>query len=184
MPEWYVALLRGINVGRGNRVSMADLRDLFAELGCSGVSTLLNSGNVIFTAPGTGPAEMASRIEAALAARLGLSVRVIVVSAAELATAFNENPLLGAASDPSRLFVSFLGPSADRRLLEPLLQQDWSPEILALGGRVAYMWCPAGSIESRLAPAAAKVLGETVTTRNWATVLKLHTLLNSGEPQP
>jgi uncharacterized protein (DUF1697 family) len=40
------------------------------------------------------------------------------------------------------------------------------------------MWCPAGSIDSRLAPAVAKVLGDAVTTRNWATVTKLHALVN------
>lgn len=44
MPDRCVALLRGINVGRAKRVSMAELRSLVADLGCTGVQTLLNSG--------------------------------------------------------------------------------------------------------------------------------------------
>ena len=55
-----VALLQGINVGRAKRVAMAELRALFAGLGYHDVRTLLNSGNVVFTAPGeAGPAAAA-----------------------------------------------------------------------------------------------------------------------------
>ena len=39
----YVALLRGINVGRNKRMPMADLRDLLSGLGYSDVKTLLQS---------------------------------------------------------------------------------------------------------------------------------------------
>ena len=48
MPR-YVALFRGINVGKAKRVAMADLRELLGELGYSEVATLLNSGNAVFT---------------------------------------------------------------------------------------------------------------------------------------
>ena len=44
-PTW-IALLRGVNVGRAKRVAMADLRSLLEGLGCTEVRTLLNSGNV------------------------------------------------------------------------------------------------------------------------------------------
>ena len=50
MSGCYVALLRGINVGRAKRVAMADLRALFEQLGFGDVRTLLNSGNVGFRA--------------------------------------------------------------------------------------------------------------------------------------
>ena len=43
-----VALLRGVNVGKAKRVAMADLRGLVADLGYHDVTTLLNSGNVVF----------------------------------------------------------------------------------------------------------------------------------------
>jgi hypothetical protein len=40
----FIALLRGINVGRAKRIAMADLRGLFVDLGHKNVRTLLNSG--------------------------------------------------------------------------------------------------------------------------------------------
>ena len=47
----HVALLRGINLGARNKIAMADLRTLVAELGHADVSTYIQSGNVLFTAP-------------------------------------------------------------------------------------------------------------------------------------
>jgi uncharacterized protein (DUF1697 family) len=171
----YVALLRGINVGRAKRVSMADLRALFADLGYGDVRTLLNSGNVVFSGPGAAPGA-AARIEAALAQRLGVSARVTVLTAAELATIVAGNALLAVAGDHSRLLVAVLADRADRARLEPLTEQDWAPEALALGVRVAYMWCPDGVLASRLSAAVGRLLGDAVTARNWATVTKLHAL--------
>jgi uncharacterized protein (DUF1697 family) len=170
-----VALLRGINVGRAKRVEMADLRALVESLGYTDVRTLLNSGNVVFTAPRAAPGKAAARIEEALAGQLGISARVTVFTAAELAAAVRDNPLLEVAGDPSRHFVAFLADPADRRL-EPLAGQEWAPEVLALGPRVAYIWCPEGLLASRLSEAVGRALGDAVTTRNWATVTKLHTL--------
>jgi uncharacterized protein (DUF1697 family) len=81
--------------------------------------------------------------------------------------------LLEVGTDHSRLFVAFLSRPADRTRLTPLAEQDWAPEALALGGRVAYLWCPLGVIASRLSEAVSHLLGDAVTTRNWATVTKL-----------
>jgi uncharacterized protein (DUF1697 family) len=44
----YVALLRGVNVGRAVRIAMADLRALVRRAGYREAATLLNSGNVTF----------------------------------------------------------------------------------------------------------------------------------------
>ncbi|HKH44522.1 MAG TPA: DUF1697 domain-containing protein [Thermoanaerobaculia bacterium] len=171
-----VALLRGINVGRAKRVAMADLRALVEDLGFGEVRTLLNSGNVVFTAPGTAPGDAAAAIEKALVQRTGVSSRVTVLTAAELAAAVDENPLLDVAHDHTRLLVSVLTNPADRSKLEPLVKQDWTPEVLALGARVAYLWCPEGLLASRLPEAVGRALGDAVTTRNWATLTKLHAL--------
>ncbi len=180
MAATHVALLRGINVGKAKRVAMADLRALVADLGYGDVKTLLNSGNVVFTASGkvptSGKNSPAARIEAALEERTGISSRVTVLTAGELAAAVAGNPLVEVATNPSRLLVAVLTDPADRRRLEPLRDEDWSPESLALGERVAYMWCPPGVLESQLAQAVGRTLGDAVTTRNWATMLKLHAL--------
>ncbi len=176
-----VALLRGVNVGKAKRVAMADLRAALEGLGYRDVRTLLNSGNVVFTAPRATPAAVAAGIEKVLATGLGVSSRVTVLTAAEVAAAA-ECPLLEVADDPSRLLVAFLRDPADRAKVEPLLKQDWAPDALAVGPRVAYLWCPDWMIDSRLAEAVGRALGDGVTTRNWATVLKLHALAEGQPP--
>lgn len=174
-----IALIRGINVGRAKRVAMADLRTLVTDLGYGHARTLLNSGNVVFSAAGAEPAHAAARIQAALAAELGVSAWVMGLSAQELADVVANNPLLEIADNPSRLLVAFLANPADRVLLKPLLEQDWAPEAMAIGARVAYLWCPDGVLASRLLKAVSQATGDAVTTRNWATVTKLHALAES-----
>ena len=63
----YVALLRGINVGKAKRIAMADLRALLEDLGHTDVVTLLNSGNVVFRSGRKIPAKIAAEIAAAIA---------------------------------------------------------------------------------------------------------------------
>ena len=173
MTGRHVALLRGINVGRAKRVAMADLRELVGELGYADVRTLANSGNVVFTAPGSSAGDAGGRIEAALAAHLGIASRVTVLTAGELADAVAGNPLIDVCDNPSRLLVAFLADPADRARLKALVRMRWAPEALALGERVAYLWCPDGVLASRVAAAVGEALGDAVTTRNWATVSKL-----------
>jgi uncharacterized protein (DUF1697 family) len=173
-----VALIRGINVGRAKRVPMADLRALMADLSYTDVQTLLNSGNVVFTDCGTGPAAAQARIEERIASRFGIAVRVTVLTASELDTAVHGNPLLGVADNPSRLLVAFLAEPANRSLLEPLLEREWAPEALALGSRVAYVWCPDGVLQSSLNDAIGSLAGELVTARNWRTTMKIHAAIH------
>jgi uncharacterized protein (DUF1697 family) len=175
-----IALLRGINVGRAKRVAMADLRTLVEGLGYRNVRTVLNSGNIIFTSSRGTPATAATRIEVGLATQLGVSARVLVLTASELARALAENPLSAATANPSRFLVAVLADTRYQTQLKPLLKQDWTPEALALGQQVAYLWCAEGILESRLLSALGRALGDGVTTRNWTTMLKLQAL--AGEP--
>jgi uncharacterized protein (DUF1697 family) len=177
-----VALLRGINVGTAKLVAMADLRALVEELGYGDVRTVLNSGNVVFSAPEGATGDAAAGIQAAVAQRLGVSCRVVALSAAELAAVVADNPLLPVADNPSRLFVAVLADPADRALLRPLAGQNWAPEVLAVGARAAYLWCPGGMAVSRLVEAVSRALGDAVTMRNWATMTKLSVLLDEVGP--
>jgi uncharacterized protein (DUF1697 family) len=176
MAGSHVALIRGINVGRAKRIAMADLRALVEGLGYRDVRTLLNSGNIVFTTSNAGSGTAAARIEKALDAALGIRARVIVLTARELAIAVAGNPLLEVGGDPSRLMVAVPMNPTDRRRLQPLAERDWAPEVLAIGARVVYLWCPDGILKSPLWEAVGRLLGDAVTTRNWATVTKLHAL--------
>ena len=180
MAGKHVALIRGINVGKAKRVAMADLRAMVAGLGYRDVATLLNSGNVVFTVPAGDRGAAGPRIEEGLATRLGVPARVTVLTGAELAAAVAGNPLLGVATDHSRLLVGVLNDPADRARIEPLGRQDWGAEAFALGPRVGYLWCPDGMLASPLAAAFNRALGAAVTTRNWATLTKLQALVGAG----
>jgi len=176
-----IALLRGINVGRAKRVAMADLRALFESLGYREVRTLLNSGNVVFTPSGKSAAATGARIEKALVSELDLVSRVFVLDAAELAAAIAENPLGKIAHDPSRLLLAVTATVADHAKLGPLAKQVWKPDALAVGKRVAYLWCADGLIASKLVQAANRALGDAVTMRNWATMNKLLALAQQAK---
>ena len=167
----HIALLRGVNVGRGNRVAMADLRAVTESLGYLRPRTLLNSGNLLFDAE---PApDHAARLESAFRERLRLTSRVTILTADELGTITAENPLAAVADQPSRLLVSvFRDPAAAVRL-EPLLRHDWAPERLVLTTRAAYAWHPEGISSGELAEAVDRAGKDLVTGRNWATLLKL-----------
>jgi len=182
MSRRYMALLRGVNnIGATKRVAMADLRILFERLGFSEVRTLLNSGNVVFTAKEGRSGEVVPRIQRALRAQLGLPVRLIVLSSAEVATVVRDNPLAGVATNPSHLLVLVPGERADLRTLQPLLKQRWAPEKLALGRRVAYLWCAKGVPRSPVWRAADRALARSGTVRNIATFTKVLALMEGTE---
>src|SRR6266849_6857289 len=177
MPT-FVALLRGINVGKAKRVPMAKLRALLSGLGYTGVATLLNSGNAVFRAPGGTPAKHSANIAAAISTRLKVEVPVIVKSASELAAILSENPIEAAADDHSRFLVAFVqDPRALSSIasIEPLVAP---PERFAVGKNAAYLLCPAGILESKAWEALLGKAGKSATPRNWATVLKLQALAN------
>jgi len=173
-----VALLRGINVGKAKRVSMEDLRGLLSGLGYREVRTLLNSGNAVFQDP-TGGKDGAAVIEKALQKKLGVTCRVMVVSAGDLAVIARENPLVQIADNPSRLQVAVPRVRGDLAGLRPLQEQPWGEERLAVGTAAAYLWCPNGVIQSKLVKAVDRAVGDSVTMRNWATVLKLSRMTGS-----
>jgi uncharacterized protein (DUF1697 family) len=176
MSDRYVALLRGINVGRAKRVAMADLRDAVGSLGHTDVKTLLNSGNVVFTASDT-PTEKA--MHEAVRDATGISSEVILVPGKQLAQIVDENPLADVATDPSRLMVMFFTDASDRTQLKKLIDDSWAPEQLAVGRHAAYFWCPDGIASSPLMDAVGELkFRGTITTRNWRTVTKLGQLLH------
>jgi uncharacterized protein (DUF1697 family) len=175
-----VALLRGINVGKAKRVAMADLRRLFEDLGYGDVRTLLNSGNVVFTLPRRAPGRggpLQDSLEKAVADRLGVSSRIVVLDAGEVAEAVTGNPFASVAKDPTRLLlVALRGPDA-ADALKPVLKEKWTPESVALRKRIAYLWCANGIAESPLWTAVTRAIGDGGTARNLSTMTKLLSLL-------
>jgi uncharacterized protein (DUF1697 family) len=172
----YVALLRGINLGKAKRVAMADLRAVMESLGYGDVRTLLASGNVVFSARRALASGAAARMQEALIARTGVSSRFFVLPAEELEGIVKENPLAKRISEPSRGFVTFIRDGVGTTALRPMLKQAWGADLLALGERAAYTWCPDGMAQSPLMEAIGKAMRDDITVRNWGTTLKLRAL--------
>lgn len=176
MPR-FVALFRGINVGKAKRIAMADLRALLTTMGYDNVQTLLNSGNAVFDSGATAPGKHATRIQTAVAESLGVDSLVVVKSARDMAQVVATNPLAGQGLDPSRLLVALTRHDDDLAALAPLGRADWGQERLHVGPHAAYLWCPDGILQSKAAVALLKGLADNGTTRNWATVEKIHAML-------
>jgi uncharacterized protein (DUF1697 family) len=191
MPT-HLALLRGVNVGGGGKLEMAELRRVVSALGHRDVITYIQTGNLLFTpasqspaaagqltgSPGT--AERAEELEAAIADRLNVRTEVIVLTRDELAAAISANPY---ADEPEPRFVHcvFLPDDADEAthaaVRDAVAQagSQGSRDEATIVGRVMYLRTPDGFGTSVLArwlltrksPVAAG------TARNWRTVTKL-----------
>jgi uncharacterized protein (DUF1697 family) len=167
-------------VGRVNRLAMADLRALLESLGCSRVQTLLNSGNAVFDSPAQQPDRLAQRIRDTVAAKLGVDTLVIVKSAAEIASVVAGNPWRDRPGDPSRGLVAL---TQDAASLAAIGQMAWArsgADEMIVGPHAAYVWCPDGLLESPAAVALLKGLADAGTTRNAATIDKIHALLQGA----
>lgn len=179
MPR-FIALLRGVNVGKAKRVPMAELRALLDELGYTQVRTLLNSGNAVFSASKGQPATHAAAIAGAIASRLNVDVPVIVKSARELSAIVAGNTLARGAADHSRLLVAFVQDARELSQLAAIAPLVVPPERFLIGSGAAYLYCANGILESRAGEALLGKAGRAATSRNWATVLKLHALAGAA----
>jgi uncharacterized protein (DUF1697 family) len=170
----YVALLRGINVGRNKRVTMEDLREILGRLGHVDVKTYLNSGNVIFTSRREHAHELASEIEHALDDTLGMFVRCVIRTDAELSAVIEGNTLIDATTDGSRMLALFLSEQPDAAMLTAHDPTALAADHIRVGERMVYQWCPDGILA---APNVSAFLEKhwkvVVTARNWNTVTKL-----------
>jgi uncharacterized protein (DUF1697 family) len=180
MPR-YVALFRGINVGKAKRIAMADLRTLLGKLGCTDVKTLLNSGNAVFTAEATPNRELAQTIRAAVHKKLGVDAHVIVKSAKDIAAIAKGNALEKLATDPSRLLVAMTDDPKSLATVKALAKLPWGDERIHVGKDAAYLWCANGILESKSAVALLGGLKDVGTTRNWATLTKIRALMKDSE---
>jgi uncharacterized protein (DUF1697 family) len=170
----YVALLRGVNVGKHRKLSMADLRELLCSLGYLDVSTYLQSGNALFTSPDRDPEAMEKEIEQGIERAFGLDVAVLIRTPDELASVVAANPFPHALARPVQFYVSFLSVQPDPATLSSLNPQQFEPDEFQVGDRAIYLWYPNGVHGSKLSNAFwERRFDLTATSRNWNTVTKL-----------
>jgi uncharacterized protein (DUF1697 family) len=88
----YVALLRGINVGGKNTVSMAELRKCFEKVGFKNVITYINSGNIIFDTTESDTSIVVKQCENAIENQFGFKIVCCVIATSKLKEALAHAP--------------------------------------------------------------------------------------------
>jgi uncharacterized protein (DUF1697 family) len=177
----HIALLRGINVGGNNKVPMAELRQIMADLGHTDVATYIQSGNVVFTTNLRDTTALARTLETAVEASMGVSPRVVVLSRDELAQVVEANPYAD-ETNHKVVHAFFLSTAVGREVTDHLAELQGRSEAKGSRdraqamGRVVYLHTPDGFGRSELATllGRSRTLAELgATARNWATVTTL-----------
>jgi uncharacterized protein (DUF1697 family) len=180
----HLALLRGINVGGRNKVPMSELREVVTSLGHTGVTTYIQSGNVLFTTPESDTAKLASALEAAITGAFCIESSIVVLSRDDLAQILDRNPYR-AEANPKLVHVVFLNAEPPAALLERITAAQsaaaakGSRDTVATKGPALYLHTPDGFGTSELAQVLLRITGQAgvaATARNWATATKLLTL--------
>jgi len=170
-PTRFVALLRGINVGRAHQLGMPRLTELLTARGYGNVRTHLRSGNVVLDSD-LSEAELAADLSGAIQQEFGFDVPVVVRTGTEIAAVVAGDPFATVATDPARYLVTFLPEPPAAAAVDALPPAD-SGEYL-VRGRELYLWLPDGIANTPLAGWKwDRLLGVAGTGRNWNTVRKL-----------
>lgn len=174
----YIGLLRAINLGPHNKVSMADLKALLADLGLKNPQSILQSGNLVFESAPRATAALEKLLEATAAKQLGLQTDFFVRTGGEWQQAIADNPFPKEAKlDPSHMVLMCLKDAPPPAAVKALQDAIKGRELVKAKGRQAYFVYPDGIGTSKLTiTLIEKKLGTTGTARNWNTVLKLGAL--------
>jgi len=179
-PKRYVALLRGINVGGRNPVSMADLREAFDAEGYNAVSTYIQSGNVLFESDSRRDS-LENDVEAMLQRRLGSPLVVVVRSHRQLRSVVDKAPSgFGEAPDTYHSDVIFLkGPLSARQAMKVVELREGVDQAWTGSGVLYFARVSARRTQSRMSRIVGTPEYQQMTIRSWTTTTKLLGLLEA-----
>ena len=177
----WIALLRGVNVGGGNKLAMPALRETFGALGFGEVRTYIQSGNVVFTAdPATGR-EVEDAVERMLEKRFEIPILVVIRSRDELAATIAGAPA-NHGSDELRSDVFFLkDPLAAEAAFAALPELREGVDSVALGpGAIYFSRLAAQATKTRMTRLIGTPIYRQLTVRNWRTTTRLLQMLDDA----
>jgi uncharacterized protein (DUF1697 family) len=175
----YVALLRGINVGGANKVSMAELKAVFEAAGMTDVRTYINSGNVLFSSDTNEREQLRLELEQAVATTCEVAVDIQLRSAEELAALVEAIPDHWTNGETMKCDVVFLQPDVDSpELLGELNPRPGVEDALYVPGALVWRVDRKDATRSRLVRIVGTPLYERVTVRNCNTARKLLALMS------
>ena len=178
----YIALLRGINIGTGNRIRMEELRRLFEEHGFSGVETYIQSGNVLFSSDRTED-EISDVIVRLVLERAQIKTTVVLRNSLELHSLVSACPFSAEEIDTAQrentegesFHVALLSHAPAESVVAKLNEIPVDGDRFVIVGRDVYVLLRRSIRNSKLAIKLQKLLPEA-TLRNWNTITKLNDL--------
>lgn len=178
----YVALLRGINVGGNNLVSMARLKATFESLGFGSVKTYINSGNVVFKGRIAKPKTLASRLEKAIETDFGTAIKVVVRNLDAMETLVESIPKAWSADENSRCEVMFLWDEFDSpNIIDELPTNPGIDDFCYCPGAIIWHIYRSNVTKTRMTKLIGTPLYKGMTARNTNTVRKLLALMRECE---
>jgi uncharacterized protein (DUF1697 family) len=177
----HLALLRGINVGGRNIIKMTDLKTCFEDLGCTCVTTYIQSGNVVFRSDGKNAARLMDAIERALSERFAYASRVVLLSRAQLASVVEKAPAgFGEQLDKYRYDVVFLRKPLTAAEAMKAVRLKEGVDTAHQGKTALYFSrLIAKAAQSHLVKLVALPAYQSMTIRNWNTTTKLLALMDA-----
>jgi uncharacterized protein (DUF1697 family) len=176
----YLILLRGINVGGKNKISMAELKQCLEGLGYQNVKTYIASGNVLLGSDKKS-IEISKEIEEILPSKFNLDsslIKVLALSADQLKSVVKNAPK-GFGTEPNKyhsdaIFLLGILPDEAFKIFDPRVGVDkvWQGELVIYSQRLS-----AERTKSRLSKIMASPLYKSMTIRSWNTTTKLLAML-------
>ena len=174
----HVALLRGINVGGNNMISMKALKASFERLGFKNVSTYINSGNVLFQTGQADARKLEVKIEKMLVAEYELGCKVVVRSAEEMASLIKQLPRDWTDSGDRRYNVIFLRHTIDSKdVVKALNAKPEIEQVTYVPGTLLWSAHVKDLARTTMAKMASQKIFQEMTVRNLNTTRKLHELM-------
>jgi uncharacterized protein (DUF1697 family) len=177
-PRVFVALLRGVNVGGKNNLSMSALKTNLSKAGFEDVTTYINSGNVIFTSSEADPRKLETKIERLLATGHKLECKVVVRSLSEMEKLVESLPASWKGDEEWAHNVLFLRHSIDsKEVLKDLAPKPDIEKVLYRPGAVLWSARRSDIKQSTMNKLSSRKIFQEMTVRNPNTTRKLYDLM-------
>ena len=174
----FVALLRGINVGGNNMISMKSLKASFEALGFKEVASYINSGNILFKSKQDDARQLEVKIEKMLVAEYNLGCKVVIRSAEEMASLVKTLPKHWTGDKDWRYNVIFLRHTIDSKdIVKAVHVKPDIEQVTYVPGTLLWSAHVKDLTRTAMAKLASHKLFQEMTVRNLNTTRKLHELM-------
>ena len=174
----FVALLRGVNVGGNNMISMSSLKKSFETLGFTDVVTYINSGNIIFKAKEADARKLEKKIETMLVKEYKLDSKVVLRSLSEMEHIVENLPRTWTGDSKWRYNVIFLRHTIDsKKILDELEVKKDVEEVEYCPGALFWSAQVSELTRTNMLKLSSRKMYQDMTIRNVNTTRKLYELM-------